>query len=175
MARVSGTSSQPAKCKFVSVSDKFVHAIIDELRLRGETFAVAESLTGGGIGALVTSVPGASDVFAGGVISYHTEVKTGILKVPESLIEEFGVVSEEVAVAMAEGALELFGTTWAIATTGVAGPGPSDGVEAGTVWLSIRGPINQSTELLIQGEREIVRNASVSSAISTFARILGAR
>ena len=58
------------------------------------------------------------------------------------------------------------------ATTGVAGPGSSDGVAAGTVWIAIRGPVNQSTELAIQGERETVRNASVSSAITTFARIL---
>lgn len=146
--------------------------IIDELRRRGESLAVAESLTGGGLGAAITSVPGSSDVFFGGVIAYQLSVKRELLKVPDSLIKEFGVVSEEVAVAMADGLRELFGTTWAIATTGVAGPGPSDGVAAGTVWIAIRGPINQSTELEIQGEREVVRNASVSSAITTFARIL---
>lgn len=146
--------------------------IIDDLRRRGESLSVAESLTGGGLGAAITSIPGSSDVFLGGVIAYQSAVKEGLLKVPRSLIEEFGVVSEEVAVSMAQGSLELFKSTWAIATTGVAGPGPSDGVEAGTVWIAIRGPINQSTVLAIQGEREAVRNASVSSAITTFARIL---
>jgi len=146
--------------------------IIDELRRRGESLAVAESLTGGGLGAEITSVAGSSDVFLGGVIAYQDSIKSELLRVPESLIKEFGVVSEEVAIAMAEGMRELLGATWAIATTGVAGPGPSDRVAAGTVWIAIRGPINQSTELAIQGEREVVRNASVSSAITTFARIL---
>lgn len=146
--------------------------IVDELRRRGESLAVAESLTGGGLGVAITSVAGSSDVFLGGVIAYQLAVKRELLKVPESLIAEFGVVSEEVAVAMAEGLRHLFGVKWAIATTGVAGPGPSGGVAAGTVWIAIRGPINQSTQLEIHGEREAVRNASVSSAITTFARIL---
>lgn len=152
--------------------DPIAASVISELRRRGERVAVAESLTGGGLGSAMTSVPGSSDVFSGGIIAYDLSVKVGLLKVPLTLIEEFGVVSEEVATAMADGLLELFGTTWAISTTGVAGPGPSDGVAAGTVWIAIRGPINQSTELEIQGEREVVRNASVSSALTTFARIL---
>ncbi len=147
-------------------------SVVAELRRRGESLAVAESLTGGGLGAAITSVPGSSDVFSGGVIAYDPSVKEGLLKVPSALIEKYGVVSEEVAIAMAEGLFELFRTTWAISTTGVAGPGPSDGVAAGTVWIAVRGPINQSTQLQIQGEREAVRNASVSSALSTFARIL---
>lgn len=156
----------------MAVPASIASRIIDELRRRRESLAVAESLTGGGLGAAITSIPGSSDVFLGGVIAYQLSVKRQLLKVPDSLIKEFGVVSEEVAVAMADGLRELFGTTWAIATTGVAGPGPSDGVAAGTVWIAIRGPINQSTELAIQGEREVVRNASVSSAITAFARIL---
>ena len=147
-------------------------SIVAELRSRGESVSVAESLTGGGLGAAITSVPGSSDVFSGGIIAYQLSVKEGLLKVPRALIEEFGVVSQEVASAMAQALFELFGTTWAIATTGVAGPGPSDGVAAGTVWIAIRGPINQSAELKILGEREVVRNASVSSALTTFARIL---
>lgn len=152
--------------------DSIAASVVAELRRRGEKVAVAESLTGGGLGSALTSVPGSSDVFLGGVIAYDFSVKEGLLKVPHALIEEFGVVSEEVATAMADGLFELFGSTWAIATTGVAGPGPSGGVAAGTVWIAIRGPINQSTELEIQGEREVVRNASVSSTLTTFARIL---
>lgn len=156
----------------MSVLDPIVASVVDALRRRGESLAVAESLTGGGLGAAITSVPGSSDVFFGGVIAYRLSVKKELLKVPGPLLEEFGVVSEEVAIAMAEGLLELFGTTWAIATTGVAGPGPAGDVAPGTVWIAIRGPINQSTVLEIQGERETVRNASVSSAITAFARIL---
>lgn len=147
-------------------------AIIADLRIRGESLCVAESLTGGGLGAAITAIPGSSDVFLGGVIAYQTAMKQQILHVPKNLIDEFGVVSEEVAVAMAEGALNLFKSTWAIATTGVAGPGPSEGVEAGTVWIAIRGPIDQSTALAIQGEREEVRNACLTSAFTAFARIL---
>ena len=147
-------------------------AIVAALIRRGESFAVAESITGGGLGAAITAIPGSSEVFAGGIIAYQLSVKRDLLKVPAPLLKKFGVVSEEVAVAMADGLLQLFGTTWAIATTGVAGPGECNGVAAGTVWIAIRGPVNQSTELEIQGERETVRNASVSSAITTFARIL---
>ena len=156
----------------MNVMQDEIRFIIDELRLRGQVLAVAESLTGGGLGAAITAVPGSSDVFAGGVIAYQVSKKTDLLHVPRSLITDFGAVSEEVAVAMAEGVRAMFGATWAIATTGVAGPGASDGVAAGTVWLAIRGPINQSTALQIDGEREDVRNASVSSAITAFARIL---
>lgn len=152
--------------------DPIALQVIAELRRRGEKVAVAESLTGGALGAALSSVPGSSEVFMGGIIAYDLSVKEGLLKVPASLIEEYGVVSEEVANAMSDGILELFATSWAIATTGVAGPGPSDGVAAGTVWVSIRGQINQSTQLAINGEREVVRNATVSSALTAFARIL---
>jgi nicotinamide-nucleotide amidase len=148
-------------------------SVVTALRRRGESCAVAESITGGGLGAAITAVPGSSEVFVGGIIAYQLSVKRDLLMVPMPLLEKFGVVSEEVAVAMADGLLGLFGATWAIATTGVAGPGSADGVAAGTVWIAIRGPVNQSTELAIHGERETVRNASISSALTTFARILG--
>lgn len=148
-------------------------AVIELLKAKKQSVAVAESLTGGGVGATLTSVPGASDVFLGGVIAYSPALKESLLKVKKETIAAFGVVSEEVAVAMADGVRELLGSTWGISTTGVAGPGDSDGVAAGTVWIAISGPINQSTQLEVEGEREVVRNASVSSAISTFERILG--
>jgi nicotinamide-nucleotide amidase len=147
--------------------------VVDLLRVKKESVAVAESLTGGGVGAAFTAVPGASDVFLGGVIAYSPAAKELLLKVKRDVIAQYGVVSEEVAVAMANGIREILGSTWGISTTGVAGPGDSDGVAAGTVWIAISGPINQSTQLEVEGEREMVRNASVSSAISTFERILG--
>lgn len=147
--------------------------VIELLKAKKQSVAVAESLTGGGVGAALTSVPGASDVFLGGVIAYSPAVKESLLKVKKEAIAYFGVVSEEVAVAMADGVRELLGSTWGISTTGVAGPGDADGATAGTVWIAIRGPINQSTQLEVQGEREVVRNASVLSAITTFERILG--
>jgi nicotinamide-nucleotide amidase len=98
-------------------------AIIASLKARGETVSVAESLTGGGLGHALTQIPGASEVFIGGIIAYTADVKVNFLGVPQSTIDEFTVVSEEVAIAMAEGARVKIGTTWAISTTGIAGPG----------------------------------------------------
>ena len=147
--------------------------VIELLRANEQTLAVAESLTGGALGAAITSVPGSSDAFLGGVMAYSAQAKESILKVDREKIEKYGVVSEEVAIAMADGVRHLFGSTWGISTTGVAGPGDAGGVRAGTVWIAISGPINQSTQLEVEGEREVVRTASLSSAISAFARILG--
>lgn len=153
----------------------FIREIISTLAESGETVSTAESLTAGGLSAALTSFPGASDVFLGGITAYQNKVKTAQLGVLAELINQHSVVSQEVAVAMAQGARKQFDSTWAIATTGVAGPGPHDGIEAGTVWVAIAGPINQTIELALSGDREMVRNASVSSAIATFARILRQR
>ena len=149
-------------------------SIIETLTSRGQTLAVAESLTGGGLGFALTQVPGASAVFLGGIISYTTDVKVRELGVGQSVIDQYKVVSEEVAFEMAEGAKNKFATTWAISTTGVAGPGDYQGVREGTVWIAIRGPINQSLTLTLDGGRDGVRQGAISSAIGTFARILSA-
>ena len=149
-------------------------SIIEILTSRGQTLAVAESLTGGGLGFALTQIPGASAVFLGGIISYTTEVKVRELSVGQSIIDQYKVVSEEVAIEMAEGAKNKFATTWAISTTGVAGPGDYQGVREGTVWIAIRGPINQSLTLTLDGGRDGVRQGAISSAIGTFARILSA-
>ena len=149
-------------------------SIIETLVARGQTLAVAESLTGGGLGFALTQVPGASAVFLGGIISYTTNVKVRELGVGQSVIDQYKVVSEEVAIEMAEGAKNKFATTWAISTTGVAGPGDYQGVREGTVWIAIRGPINQSLTLTLDGGRDGVRQGAISSAIGTFARILSA-
>lgn len=149
-------------------------SIIETLTSRGQTLAVAESLTGGGLGFALTQVPGASAVFLGGIISYTTDVKVRELGVGQAAIDQYKVVSEEVAIEMAEGAKNKFATTWAISTTGVAGPGDYQGVREGTVWIAIRGPINQSLTLTLDGGRDGVRQGAISSAIGTFARILSA-
>jgi nicotinamide-nucleotide amidase len=146
--------------------------ILTILRQRGESICVAESLTGGGLAEALTSLPGSSEVFKGSITAYQAQIKISLLKVPTELISEFGVVSEEVAAAMAGGAKNLMASTWSISTTGVAGPGPSDGVAAGTVWVAIVGPISQTLQLELSGTREIVRNATIAGAIAAFARIL---
>ncbi len=146
--------------------------ILETLVVRGESISVAESLTGGGLAQALSTLPGSSQIFRGSVTAYQSEVKNSVLKVPLELITEMGVVSEEVAVSMAAGVKDLMGSTWAISTTGVAGPGPADGVPAGTVWVAIEGPISQTLQLELSGTREIVRNATIAGAIAAFARIL---
>lgn len=150
-------------------------SIVASLIERGETCSVAESITAGGVGHALTMAPGASAVFLGGAIVYSNEMKINYLGVNPELIAAHSVVSEEVAISMADGAREKFGTTWAIATTGIAGPGGYQGIAEGTVWVVIRGPINQSLQLQLDGGREAIRSGAISSAIGTFARILSNR
>jgi nicotinamide-nucleotide amidase len=146
--------------------------IIDTLRRNGETLSTAESLTAGAVSSAIVTIAGASDVFVGGTTAYRDEIKISHLFVDPKLITEHSSISEQVAVAMARGALKSFGSTWAISTTGVAGPNPLDGHPVGAVWVAIEGPVSQTTELFLTGERESVRNAATASAIATFARIL---
>lgn len=145
------------------------------LNNRNETISVAESLTAGGLANALTSASGSSSIFIGGLTAYRNEIKIEMLGVDSKLIEENTVVSEAVAIAMADGAIKKFGSTWAIATTGVAGPGPLEGHLPGEVWIAIRGPINQAIQLTLQGNREQVRSGTISTAIATLARILKAR
>lgn len=156
----------------MSTSKLQVEQIIAYLSERGETISVAESLTAGGLANALTSASGSSAVFVGGLTAYRNEIKSTMLDVDPQIISDFTVVSEEVANAMADGARKVFGTTWAIATTGAAGPDPLEGHAPGSVWIAIRGPINQALQLNLEGGREQVRNGTISTAIGTFARIL---
>lgn len=149
--------------------------VVEDLRARGETLSTAESLTAGALSSAIVTIAGASDVFVGGTTAYRDEIKISHLGIDPALIAKHSAISEEVAIAMAQGALKSFGTTWAIGTTGVAGPNPIDGHPVGAVWVAIVGPVSQSIELSLSGERESVRNAATASAIATFARILRSR
>jgi nicotinamide-nucleotide amidase len=146
--------------------------VIASLEARGETLSVAESITAGGLGSAITSMPGASQVFLGGVIAYSNDVKINILGIDGALIDKFSVVSEEVAIAMADAVRAKFATTWGIATTGIAGPGDYLGMPEGRVWVAISGPVNQTIQLQLDSGREGIRTGAISSAIGTFARIL---
>ena len=130
------------------VDDQDLAAVVlDRLRQRGQSVAVAESCTGGGLGAALAAVPGASDVFLGGVIAYANRVKQQVLGVPEALLETHGAVSDPVAEAMAEGARRLTGADWALAITGVAGPGGgSEQKPVGLVHIAVAGPQGCSSE-----------------------------
>lgn len=146
-------------------------AVVQTLTERDETLAAAESITGGRLAALVTGVPGSSAVFIGGVVSYATEVKRQLLGVPDSLIVDHGVVSRECAVAMANGVRQLLGTTYAVSSTGVAGPGPSDGISAGTVWLGIAGPAGSGAERArLTGDRSEVQEQATRLAMELLER-----
>jgi nicotinamide-nucleotide amidase len=127
--------------------DSLASVVLAALRRRGESVAVAESCTGGGLGAALAAVPGASDVFVGGVIAYANSVKQALLGVPAALLEQHGAVSDPVAVAMAEGARRATGATWGIAVTGIAGPGGgSEAKPVGLVHIAIAGPGVSSSE-----------------------------
>ena len=108
------------------------------LRERGLTLGTAESCTGGMMASLMTDLPGASQVFRGGVVSYHEEVKAQVLGVPDEMLAEYGAVSPQVAEAMARGAKKLLGCDLAVSATGVAGPDPdSRGNPVGLVYLGL--------------------------------------
>ena len=157
----------------LSPIQKLSETIVKTLTLRGETISTAESITGGLIGGAITGVPGSSEVFLGGVISYSNQMKKDELGITAADIKKVGVVSEAIAVAMALAIQKRTKSTWAISSTGVAGPGPIDGIPAGTVWIAIAGPkIAQGIELSIAGKREIVRLGAVESALGAFERIL---
>ncbi|MFT3739016.1 MAG: competence/damage-inducible protein A [Breznakibacter sp.] len=121
--------------------DDSVESVLgNRLLTLNQTIAVAESCTGGAVGSLITSVPGASAYFKGGVVAYSNQIKTNILGVSVSDLEQYGAVSQQVAEAMAKGALQLMDTDWAVATTGIAGPtGGSETKPVGTVWIAVAG------------------------------------
>jgi len=150
-----------------------VLALADALRVRGWRMATAESCTGGLIAAACTSVPGSSDWFERGVVSYSNASKTDLLGVPAELIAQHGAVSESVAKAMAVGALKSSQAQRAVAVTGIAGPGgATPGKPVGTVWLAVAGRESpdaavdvQATLLQLAGDRAAVRHQTVTQAL----------
>jgi nicotinamide-nucleotide amidase len=140
------------------------------LRARGERLVAAESCTGGLLAAACTSVAGASDWFERGWVVYSNAAKTELLGVPAALIAAHGAVSDEVARALAEGALVHAGgrAQWAVAVTGIAGPGGAvPGKPVGTVWLACAGPQGlRSERLQLAGDRAAVRGQTVRRAFA---------
>ena len=135
--------------------------------LQGFTIVTAESCTGGGIGAALTSVPGSSAVYKGGIISYSNEIKMQLLGVNAETLENIGAVSLEVAKTMAEGARERLHADYAVSVTGLAGPeGDSYGNPIGTVYIGFA-DANRSIvkHYLFQGSRDEIRDQSVRAAL----------
>lgn len=136
-------------------------------KLQGKSLVTAESLTGGMIGSVLTSVPGASKVFKGGVISYMDAVKREVLGVPEEILENYGAVSAWTAGYMASGARELLKADYAVAVTGLAGPdGDEFGHEVGTVFIGFESQSKAITKKFrFEGDREAVRRQTVDAAL----------
>ena len=136
--------------------------------LKGKTLATAESCTGGGIGAALTAIPGSSAVYKGGVISYTNEIKQNILGVDGDLLEQYGAVSEPVAVAMAEGAKKLLKTDIAVSVTGLAGPDGDDwGNPVGLVYIGYAdNKIVICQKCYFEGDRDSVRKQAIEAALS---------
>lgn len=153
--------------------------LIDLMAKRSVTLATCESITGGGIGAILTSVPGASRVFRGSLVTYAKDLKAALAGVDEELIETEGVINELTAIQMALGAQTRCNADWAVATTGVAGPTEVDGVKVGTVWFAVVGPAPgmsprpKYTELKhFEGDREAIRKAAIEHALVMLLRVL---
>ncbi|WP_345523030.1 CinA family protein [Nocardioides conyzicola] len=143
------------------------------LRVAGQTVATAESLTGGRLAALFTDVPGASDVYVGGVVTYATELKASLLGVSARIIAEHGVVSSECAQAMAAGVRALTGATYGVSTTGVAGPSEQEGKPPGTVFVGIAGPdLVVGLALELRGKRAQIQDRTCREALATFEQVL---
>src|SRR3954454_23928038 len=144
-----------------------VHA----LSSRGLTLATAESLTGGGLGEAVTSVPGSSAVYAGGVVTYATRLKIDLLGVPQDIVDRHGVVSSECATAMAARVRELLGTDVGLAPPGAPGPARQEGKPVGRVYVAVADPSCVVVqELSLTGDRGAIRRATVAAALDLVVR-----
>jgi nicotinamide-nucleotide amidase len=142
--------------------------VLDRLAASGSTLAVAESLTGGLVVATLVAVPGASTVLRGGVVAYATDLKHTLLGVDADLLARVGPVDPEVAEAMAQGARGRLGATYGVATTGVAGPDPQNGIAVGTVIVAVAGPSGTRVETseAVPGSRGEVRAWTVDRVLS---------
>lgn len=150
----------------VSSLEEVVEGLLKEKSL---TLGVAESCTGGLMAKRLTDLPGASQVFKGGVVSYTNEVKAGVLGVPTHLLDEFGAVSAEVALAMAEGAKKALGCDIALSSTGVAGPDTDEwGNEVGTMFVAIATPDGSHVRSLKLGNRPVRERLRIQTTHHAF-------
>lgn len=154
-------------------------AVLWEARRQGRTVTAAESCTGGLLQGTLTEVPGSSEVFRGGVVTYSDEMKERLLGVPRGLLEEFGAVSQDCAEAMARGGLWFCGVDFSVAVTGVAGPGGGTPLKpVGGVWFGLASrrkngrAESRAFHCLFRGGREEVRRSAVSCAMAELWRMV---
>jgi competence/damage-inducible protein CinA-like protein len=156
-----------------SQRNETLEEVVGELLKRnGYTLATAESCTGGLLSGRITDVPGSSEYFLEGAVTYSNEAKTRSLGVPHELIEEHGAVSEEVAIAMARGIRELTGSTFGIGITGIAGPGGGTAEKpVGLVYIALSDETQVSAKkLTFPGDRQFIRTLSVNTALDMIRR-----
>lgn len=145
--------------------------VVAALRRRGETLATAESLTGGLVGAALTAIPGASQVYRGGLITYATELKATLAGVAPAILAADGPVAATTAAELARGAARVCGASWGVATTGVAGPEEQDGHPVGQVYVAVASGVGDPLvrELSLTGDRRTIRRSTVGAALELLA------
>ena len=145
------------------------YVVLEELKARGLTLGTAESCTGGLMAKRLTDIPGASQAFKGGIVSYTNEVKANVLGVPQHLLDQFGAVSQEVAIAMAQGAREALGCDIALSSTGVAGPDKDEwDNEVGTMFVAIATAEGGHVRPLKLGNRPVRERLRIQTASHAF-------
>lgn len=174
-ASVSGTLRDRLGRYLFSEDERSISEIVlGTCRERGLTLATAESCTGGMVAARLTAVPGASDVFLGGVVAYSNDVKEAELGVPADVLERHGAVSPEAAAAMAHGTRTRLGADVAVSVTGIAGPdGGSAEKPVGTVFLHASGPDGERARHMdLPGDRDMIRGRATTAALHLVRRLL---
>ena len=147
--------------------------VLEQCRSLGLKLAVAESCTGGMLGERITNIPGSSDVFLGGIIAYHNDVKREALGVPGEDIERYGAVSEQVALQMASGVREKMGADVGVSVTGIAGPGGGTlDKPVGLVWISVYGSDAKARRFHMVGDRAEIRQRAAQAALEMVRRSL---
>ena len=154
--------------------DGLAERLVQRLRERSWSIATGESLTAGLVSSTIASVPGCSAVFRGAVVAYAPEVKTEVLNVPVEELRQ-GIVTEEVARALAQGARSRLGATVGIGTTGAAGPDDHDGMPVGTACIAVCSPWGERVRTVrVTGDRSQVRHAVTQAAMEAALEILEA-
>ncbi len=146
------------------------HDVIAALKQREQTVCTVESLTGGLLCAYLTDVAGASAVVRGGVVAYTIDAKRDVVAVDPGILSEHGAVSAEAAVALADRILTIFSATWAVSTTGVAGPSTQEDKPVGTVFIALSGPRREVVELHLEGDRYAIRQQTCAAAMELLLR-----
>ena len=161
---------------FTSEDESLEQAVVRLLVGSGKTLSCAESITGGGVGARITSVPGASEVFVGSAVVYRNEAKMAVLGVSPETLEGPGPVSEECAREMAAGARRVFGSNLGLSLTGAAGPEAHGGAPPGVIWIALEGDdVAHARRFQVPGERDRVRRWAEQAALDLVRRYLEGR